>query len=86
MEDIGSYFRKWREWRNIDLSSKSSTPTKGAEMEQSTNQPTNQQLNQLNVKLFKQILVFQQAFRKFKLSAILALYFMTLDKFLANFQ
>ena len=73
MEDMGGYFRKWKEWRNIDLSSKSSTFIKGVEKDeendnQSTIQPTNQQLNQLNVKLFQQILVFQQAFKKFKLS------------------
>ena len=49
MEDMDSYFKKWREWRNRDLSSKSPTSIKGAENEekndnQSINQP-NQQLN-----------------------------------------
>ena len=31
IEDMDSYFRKWREWRNIDLGSKSSTSIKGAD-------------------------------------------------------
>ena len=98
MEDMGSYFRKWREWRNTDLGNKSSTSIKGAENgdvkdNQSTNQPSNQSINRLNVNLLKQFLHFQQAFNKSKLfnklSAILtisALYFFALAKFLANFQ
>ena len=54
MEDMGSYFKNWREWRNTYLGSKSSTSIKGAEKDeakdnQSTNKSTNQQLNQLNV-------------------------------------
>ena len=44
MKDMGSYFIKWREWRNGDLSSKSSTSIKRAEKdeEMTTNHPTNQ--------------------------------------------
>ena len=34
MEDIGNYFRKWREWKNGDLGSKSSTSIKGAEKDE----------------------------------------------------
>ena len=34
MEDIGGYFIKWKEWRNTDLSSKSSTFIKGAEKDE----------------------------------------------------
>ena len=34
MGDIGSYFRKLREWRNSDLSSKSSTSIKGAKKDE----------------------------------------------------
>ena len=98
MEDMGSYFRKWREWRNTDMGNKSSTSIKGAENDdvkdnQSTNQPSNQSINRLNVNLLKQILHFQQAFNKSKLfnklSAILTistLYFFALAQFLANFQ
>ena len=29
IEDMDNYFRKWREWRNIDLGSKSFTFIKG---------------------------------------------------------
>ena len=65
MEDMGNNFKKWREWRNTDLDSKSSMPTKGAEKKKSTNQPKNQQINRLNVKLFQRILAFQQAFSNF---------------------
>ena len=51
MGDMGSYFKKGREWRNLDLDSKSSTSIKGGEKDeardsQSTNQLTNQQFNQ----------------------------------------
>ena len=28
MEDIGGYFKKWREWRNTNLDNKSSTSIK----------------------------------------------------------
>ena len=39
MEDMSSYFRKWREWRNTYLSNKSFTSIKGVEKDsQSTNQ------------------------------------------------
>ena len=34
MEDMGNYFRKWREWRYGDLDSKSFTSIKGAEEEE----------------------------------------------------
>ena len=67
MEDMGNYIRKWREWRNTDFGNKSSTSIKGAyeDEEWTTNQPTNQSINQLNVN--QQIL----AFNNFnKLSAI----------------
>ena len=58
MEDMDSYFRKLREWRNGDLGSKSSTFIKIAKNDeardsQSTNKSTNQQLNQFNCKLFQ---------------------------------
>ena len=33
-EDMGSYFRKWREWRNTYLGSKSSTSIKEAEKDE----------------------------------------------------
>ena len=51
MEDMGSYFRKWREWRNSDLGSKSSMSIKRAkndevENNQSTNQPISKSINQ----------------------------------------
>ena len=53
MEDMGSYFRKWREWRNGVLDSKSSTSIKGAEKyEVEDNQSTNNSINRLNVNLF----------------------------------
>ena len=45
MEDMDSYFKKWREWRNKDLGSKFSISIKGVEKEkegQSINQPINQ--------------------------------------------
>ena len=42
MEDMGNYFIKWGEWRNIDLGSKSYTSIKGAEK---NNESTNRQLN-----------------------------------------
>ena len=47
MEDMTSFFRKWREWRNTDFDSKSSMSIKGAEKDknESTNQPTNQSIN-----------------------------------------
>ena len=67
MEDMSSYFKKWREWRNGDLGSKSSTSIKGVEKYQAKeNQSINQQLNnRLNVNLLQQILTFQQAFSNF---------------------
>ena len=34
MEDMGSYFRKWREWRNTDLGSKSSMSIKIVEKDE----------------------------------------------------
>ena len=63
MEDMDN-FRKWREWRNEDLGSKSSTSIKGAknDEERTTNQSIksiNNSKNQLNVNLLQQILVFQ---------------------------
>ena len=33
MEDMDNYFRKWREWRNLDLGSMSSMSIKGEEKE-----------------------------------------------------
>ena len=48
MKDMGSYIRKWREWRNVDLGSKASTSIKGVENDEERNQSihqTNQQLN-----------------------------------------
>ena len=70
MEDMCSYFRKWREWRNGDLGNKPSTSIKGAEEvkakeSQSINQSTIQQINRLNVN--QQILAFQQAFNNFSI-------------------
>ena len=48
MGDMGSYFRKWRELRNSDLSSKSSTSIKEAENDEAKdNQTTNQSTNQI---------------------------------------
>ena len=35
MEDIGSYFKRLREWRNTDLGSRSSTSIKGVEKDES---------------------------------------------------
>ena len=93
MEDMSSYFKKWREWRNGDLDNKSSTSIKRADNDGignkkqpiNQNQSINNSINRLNVNL--QILAFQQAFSNFnKLLKILALYFLTLAKFLANFQ
>ena len=43
MEDMGSYFRKWREWRNGDLGNKSSTPIKGVEEDQAKDSQPNSQ-------------------------------------------
>ena len=43
MEVMGSYFRKRREWRNIDLGNKSSTSIKG--IEDNEEGTTNQQIN-----------------------------------------
>ena len=37
MEDMGNYFRKWREWRNSDLGNKPSKSIKGAKKNQSIN-------------------------------------------------
>ena len=31
MEDVSSYFRKWKEWRNTNLGNKSSISIKGVE-------------------------------------------------------
>ena len=43
---MGTYFRKWREWRNGDLGGKSSTSIKGVENDEANdNQLTNQQIN-----------------------------------------
>ena len=36
LEDMGSYFRKWRQWRNTDLGSKFSTSIKGVEKDEAT--------------------------------------------------
>ena len=53
MEDMDSYFKKWRKWRNGDFGSKSSTFIKGAEEDQvNDNQSINQTNQQLNVNLF----------------------------------
>ena len=47
MEDMGSYFKKWREWRNTYLGSKSSTSINGAENDEAKdNQSTNKSTNQ----------------------------------------
>ena len=47
MEDMNSYFRKWRDWRNTDLDSKSSMSIKGADNDKAEDiQSTNQQINQ----------------------------------------
>ena len=63
MEDMGSYFRKWREWRNTYLCSNSSTSIKEVEKDetkdiQSTNQSINRQINRPNVN--QQILAFNK--------------------------
>ena len=57
MEDMGSYLRKWREWRNTNLGNKSSTSIKGAEKDevhdnQSTNQSTriNQSIDSMPIR------------------------------------
>ena len=43
MEDMDSYFIKWREWKNIDLGNKSSMFIKGAENDETRiRQPINQ--------------------------------------------
>ena len=34
MEDMSSYFRKWREWRNTDLGNKSSMSIKTVEKDE----------------------------------------------------
>ena len=77
MEDMGSYFRKWRECTNGDLGSKSSTSIKGAEKDDTSNQPINQQIDKSTTQStqcqgistnpsfstsFQQIQAFQQAF------------------------
>ena len=68
MEDMGNYFRKWREWRNRDLGSKSSMSIKRAENDEvrtinqpiKQNQSINNSINRLNVNM--KILAFQRAF------------------------
>ena len=82
MEDMGSYFRKWREWRNSDLGSKSSTSIKGAEKdEEENNQSSNQLINNSNsMSIFSKFKLFN------KLLTISTLYFLVLAKFVANFQ
>ena len=50
MEEMGSYFKKWKEWRNRDLGNKSPASIKGAEEEKSRdNQLTNQSTQQFNL-------------------------------------
>ena len=51
MEDMGSYFRKWREWRNTELGSKSSTSIKGVgkDEERTTNQLINQSIDSMSI-------------------------------------
>ena len=55
MEDMGSYFEKWREWRNRDLGSKSFTLIKGAENDEVRD---NQLIYRLNIN--QQILAFHK--------------------------
>ena len=85
MEDMGSYFRKWREWRNIDLGSKSSTSIEGVGKDEAKhNQSINQQINRLNVN--QQTLAFNN-FNKLSISfQLLAFKFLVVAKFLANLQ
>ena len=43
MDDMGSYFKKWKEWRNTDFGNKSSMSINGAEKDEAEdNQSTNQ--------------------------------------------
>ena len=46
MEDMSSYFKKWREWRNGDLGSKSCTSIKGVENDEAERRSINQSINQ----------------------------------------
>ena len=67
MEDMDSYFRKWREWRNGDLGSNSSMCIKKAEKDEERTstqliKPINNLTNRINVNLLQQILAFQYAF------------------------
>ena len=48
MEEIDNYFKTWREWRNGDFGSKSSTSIKGAENNEENKQSINQTNQQLN--------------------------------------
>ena len=84
MEDIDSYFIKWREWRNGDFGSKSSTSIKEVEKDEANDSQsinhTNQQLNkstqcQSTSANFNFSISFQQ-FQQF-----LAFYFIVLFKF-----
>ena len=46
MKDMGSYFRKWREWRNGDLGNKSSMSIKGVEKDEAKeSEPDSQSTN-----------------------------------------
>ena len=46
MEDMDNYFRKWREWRNGDLGSKSSTSINGEKKDEvRDNQPIDKLTN-----------------------------------------
>ena len=47
---MDNYFKMWKEWKNIDFGSKSSTFIKGVENEEewTTNQPINHSIKQIN--------------------------------------
>ena len=73
MEDMGSYFRKWREWRNGNLGNKSSMSIKGAKENQAKDiQSANQLINQ-SIKINQSTQCqstnpsFQQAFNNFSI-------------------
>ena len=88
MEDMGSYFKKWREWRNTDLCSNSSTYIKGVEKDeandiQSSNQSINRQINRPNVN--QQILAFNKLLAISTSFQLLGFKFLVVAKFPANF-
>ena len=91
MKDMDGYFRKWREWRNTDLGSKSYTSIKGVENDeaediQSINQPIDKSINH-SIDSMSIYFIKSYLFNKLlAISAISALYFLALAKFLANFR